>query len=55
MAELYCEDDCTKHTVELDKEEKKKISTFFADYHFDSVHYDELTGDILIILKDLEE
>lgn len=55
MAELLCEDDCTKHTVQLDSEEKQWLSNFVVDYKFDSATYDDKTKQIVIKLVDEEK
>ena len=52
MAELLCENDCTKHTVQLDSEDKQLLSNFVVDYKFDSATYDEIIKEIVIKLVD---
>lgn len=57
MPNLYCENDCTKHKVELIDNEQEKLQAIFddIDYKFKSIEYDESTNDIVIRLKDEEQ
>ena len=57
MPNLYCENDCTKHKVELIDNEQEKLQTIFddIDYKFKSIEYDETTKDIVIRLIDEEQ
>lgn len=57
MPNLYCENDCTKHKVELIDNEQEKLQAIFddIDYQFKSIEYDESTNDIVIRLKDEEQ
>jgi|TARA_R100000479_G_scaffold113319_1_gene57306 hypothetical protein len=53
MPNLYCENDCTKHKVELIDNEQEKLQQIFDDieYDFKSIEYDESTGNIIITLE----
>ena len=57
MPNLYCENDCTKHKVELIDNEQEKLQAIFddIDYQFKSIEYDESTNDIVIRLKEEEQ
>ena len=57
MPNLYCENDCTKHKVELIDNEQEKLQAIFddIDYKFKSIEYDESTNDIVIRLVDEEQ
>ena len=50
MPNLHCENDCTKHKVELIDNEQEKLQTIFddIDYKFKSIEYDENTKEIII-------
>jgi hypothetical protein len=50
MPNLYCENDCTKHKVELIDNEQEKLQAIFddIDYKFKSIEYDENTKEIII-------
>ena len=54
MPNLYCENDCTKHEVELFDYEQEKLQAVFddIDYQFKSIEYDENTKEIIIKLKE---
>ena len=55
MAELSCENNCTKHeVVEINDDDKEMLSSFIGgvDYEFSSVFFDEITKDIVIRLKE---
>jgi|TARA_Y100000289_G_C3804279_1_gene90551 hypothetical protein len=57
MPNLYCENDCTKHEVELYPAEEGELQKIFDDikYDFKNIQYDEKTKDIIITMKPLEE
>ena len=55
MAELLCEEDCTKHEVQLDEDDRRMLSEFVVDYKFASASYDENTKEIVIRLIDEEK
>tara|TARA_B100000287_G_scaffold91107_1_gene83409 strand:+ start:181 stop:354 length:174 start_codon:yes stop_codon:yes gene_type:complete len=57
MPNLYCENDCSEHEVELFDWEQKKLQEVFDDieYTFKSIQYDESTSNIIITLVDEEE
>ena len=55
MAELICENDCTKHEVQLDTDDRKMLSNLVVDYTLVSAFYDEKTKDIVIRIKNEEE
>ena len=54
MPNLYCENDCTKHEVELFDYEQEKIQAIFDDieYDFNRIEYDENTKEVVIRLKE---
>ena len=55
MAELSCENNCTKHeVVQIDEKDKEMLANFIGgvDYEFSSVFFDEITKDIVIRLKE---
>lgn len=55
MAELSCENNCTKHeVVQIEEKDKKMLANFIGgvDYEFSSVFFDEITKDIVIRLKE---
>ena len=54
MAELSCENNCTKHDVEINDDDKEMLSSFIegADYEFSSVFVDEITKDIVVRLRE---
>tara|TARA_B100000029_G_scaffold265269_1_gene261441 strand:+ start:6417 stop:6590 length:174 start_codon:yes stop_codon:yes gene_type:complete len=56
MAELTCENDCTKHeVVQIEEKDKEMFADFIGgvDYQFSSATYDEKTKDIVIRLKEI--
>jgi len=58
MAELLCEEECTKHeVVQIEEKDKEMLADFIGgvDYEFSSATYDETTKDIVIRLKDKEQ
>tara|TARA_B100000287_G_scaffold185864_2_gene175724 strand:- start:527 stop:697 length:171 start_codon:yes stop_codon:yes gene_type:complete len=55
MAELLCEENCTKHYVQLDTDDRKMLSNFVVDYTLASAFYDETTKDIVIRLKVVDD
>ena len=55
MAELICENDCTKHEVQLDTDDRKMLSNFVVDYTLASAFYDDTTQDIVIRLKVVDD
>lgn len=57
MPNLYCENLCSKHEVELLDSEQEKLQEIFDDieYTFKSIQYDESTSNIIITLVDEEE
>lgn len=55
MAELLCEEDCTKHEVQLDADDRRMLSNLVVDYRLASAFYCETTKDIVIRLKDEEQ
>lgn len=55
MAELSCENNCTKHeVVQIEEKDKEMLANFIGgvDYEFSSVFFDEITKDIVIRLKE---
>jgi len=58
MAELTCENDCTKHeVVQIEDKDKDMLADFIGgvDYEFSSANYDETTKDIVIRLKVVDD
>ena len=58
MAELTCENDCTKHeVVQIEEKDKEMLADFIGgvDYEFSSATYDEMNNEIVIRLKEVEE
>ena len=58
MAELTCENDCTKHeVVQIEEKDKEMLADFIGgvDYEFSSAIYDELNNEIVIRLKEVEQ
>tara|TARA_Y100000015_G_C2328658_1_gene60116 strand:- start:86 stop:259 length:174 start_codon:yes stop_codon:yes gene_type:complete len=54
MPNLYCENDCTKHEVELIGNEKEQLQKIFddIDYEFESIKYEQSTSKIIITFVD---
>ena len=54
MTELYCMNDCTKHKVWLDDNDKEVLADMFGMVEFQSISssYDEETKEIIIKLKE---
>ena len=57
MTELYCMNDCTKHKVELDDNDKETLADMFGMVKFQSISssYNEETKEIIIKLKEEED
>lgn len=55
MAELLCENDCSKHSILLDEEDKEMLSELVVNYKFANASYDENTKEIVIRLVDEEK
>lgn len=52
MAELLCEEDCTKHEVQLDEDDRKMLSNLVVDYTLVSATYEETTKEVVLRLKE---
>ena len=54
MPELLCENNCTRHEVQLDENDMQTIANMFGevDYELENVNFDEISKRIVITLKE---